>query len=65
MSKRVLIVDDEESILSSLERLLSFEKFKTFTAGDGRTAIRLGFTSGGRLEVASGPTLRGVPLPLA
>ena len=41
MSKRVLIVDDEESIRSSLERLLSFEKFKTFTAGDGRTAIDL------------------------
>jgi two-component system nitrogen regulation response regulator NtrX len=41
MSKRVLIVDDEESIRSSLERLLSFEKFKTFTAADGRAAIDL------------------------
>ena len=41
MSKRVLIVDDEQSIRSSLERLLSFEKFKTFTAADGRAAIEL------------------------
>ena len=41
MSKRVLIVDDEESIRSSLERLLSFEKFKTFSAGDGETALDL------------------------
>ncbi len=41
MSKRVLIVDDEQSIRSSLERLLTFEKFKTFTAADGRAAIEL------------------------
>ncbi len=41
MSKRVLIVDDEESIRSSLERLLSFEKFKTFSAADGRAALDL------------------------
>jgi two-component system nitrogen regulation response regulator NtrX len=41
MSKRVLIVDDEESIRSSLERLLSYEKFKTFSAGDGAAALDL------------------------
>ena len=41
MSKRVLIVDDEESIRSSLERLLSYERFKTFTAPDGRAALDL------------------------
>jgi two-component system nitrogen regulation response regulator NtrX len=39
MSKRVLIVDDEASIRSSLERLLSFEKFKTFAAADGASAL--------------------------
>jgi|WetSurMetagenome_2_1015567.scaffolds.fasta_scaffold105505_1 two-component system, NtrC family, nitrogen regulation response regulator NtrX len=41
MSKRVLIVDDEESIRSSLERLLSYEKYKTFTAADGAAALDL------------------------
>ncbi|MCK4235949.1 MAG: sigma-54-dependent Fis family transcriptional regulator, partial [Candidatus Krumholzibacteria bacterium] len=41
MSKRVLIVDDEESIRSSLEKLLSYEKFKTFTAPDGSSALEL------------------------
>jgi len=39
MSKRVLIVDDEESIRSSLDRLLSYEKYKTFLAGDGKEAL--------------------------
>ena len=39
MSKRVLIVDDEESIRSALEQLLSYEKFKTFSAGDGSAAL--------------------------
>ena len=39
MSKRVLIVDDEESIRSSLERLLSYEKYKTFAAADGAAAL--------------------------
>ena len=41
MSKRVLIVDDEDGIRSSLERLLSFEKFKTFAAADGASALDL------------------------
>jgi DNA-binding NtrC family response regulator len=36
MSKRVLIVDDEESVRSSLEKLLAFEKYTTFSAPDGR-----------------------------
>ncbi|MCD6379106.1 sigma-54-dependent Fis family transcriptional regulator [bacterium] len=39
MSKRVLIVDDEESIRSVLVRLLAFEKFSTLTATDGKSAI--------------------------
>ncbi len=41
MSKQVLIVDDEESIRSSLEKLLSFEKYKTFTAPNGKTALEI------------------------
>lgn len=39
MSKRVLIVDDEESVRSSLEKLLSYEKFKTYAAADGKSAL--------------------------
>jgi DNA-binding NtrC family response regulator len=39
MSKRVLIVDDEASIRSSLEKLLSYEKYRTFTAADGPSAL--------------------------
>jgi two-component system nitrogen regulation response regulator NtrX len=39
MSKRVLIVDDEESIRSVLVRLLTYEKFSTLTATDGKSAI--------------------------
>jgi two-component system nitrogen regulation response regulator NtrX len=39
MSKRVLIVDDEESIRGALEQLLSYEKFKTFSAGEGSAAL--------------------------
>ena len=39
MSKRVLIVDDEESVRSSLEKLLAFEKYITFSAPDGETAL--------------------------
>jgi two-component system nitrogen regulation response regulator NtrX len=39
MSKRVLIVDDEESVRSSLEKLLAFEKYTTFSAPDGETAL--------------------------
>jgi two-component system nitrogen regulation response regulator NtrX len=39
MSKRVLIVDDEESVRSSLEKLLAFEKYATFSAPDGETAL--------------------------
>jgi two-component system nitrogen regulation response regulator NtrX len=49
MSKRVLVVDDEESIRSSLERLLAFEKYKTFTAADGRAALDL--VAGERIDV--------------
>ena len=39
MSKRVLIVDDEESVRSSLEKLLAFEKYTTFSAADGESAL--------------------------
>lgn len=49
MSKRVLIVDDEESIRSSLEKLLSFEKFKTFTAPDGQKALDI--VGGERIDI--------------
>jgi two-component system nitrogen regulation response regulator NtrX len=41
MSKMVLIVDDEESIRSSLEKLLSYEKYQTVTAPDGPTALEI------------------------
>jgi|APLow6443716910_1056828.scaffolds.fasta_scaffold20636_2 two-component system nitrogen regulation response regulator NtrX len=40
MSKQVLIVDDEESIRTSLDKLLSYEKYRTFTAADGESALR-------------------------
>ncbi len=49
MSKRVLIVDDEESVRSSLEKLLSFEKFKTFTAPDGQKALDI--VGGERIDI--------------
>ncbi len=39
MSKRVLIVDDEESIRNSLEKLLSYEKYKTYTAAEGKSGL--------------------------
>jgi two-component system nitrogen regulation response regulator NtrX len=41
MSKRVLVVDDEASIRSSLEKLLSYEKYRTFSAPDGPSALEL------------------------
>ncbi|MBN2184162.1 MAG: sigma-54-dependent Fis family transcriptional regulator [Candidatus Krumholzibacteriota bacterium] len=41
MSKQVLIVDDEESIRSSLEKLLSFEKYNALTAPNGKTALEI------------------------
>jgi two-component system nitrogen regulation response regulator NtrX len=37
--KRVLIVDDEENILTSLKGVLEDEKFVVETAGDGATAL--------------------------
>ena len=39
MSKRVLIVDDEESIRVTLEKLLAYEKYRTVTAVDGPSAL--------------------------
>jgi two-component system nitrogen regulation response regulator NtrX len=39
MSKKVLIVDDETSIRNSLEKLLSYEKYTTFSAPDGPSAL--------------------------
>lgn len=41
MAARVLIVEDEESILLSLEFLLSKEGYTVSTARDGATALRL------------------------
>jgi two-component system nitrogen regulation response regulator NtrX len=41
MSKRVLIVDDEESVRNSLEKLLAYEKYMTFSAPDGETALEV------------------------
>ncbi len=49
MSKRVLIVDDEASVRSSLEKLLSYEKFKTYAAPDGKSA--LDFIDGERIDL--------------
>ena len=49
MSKRVLIVDDEESVRSSLEKLLAFEKYTTFSAADGETALET--VSGERIDL--------------
>jgi two-component system nitrogen regulation response regulator NtrX len=49
MSKRVLIVDDEESIRNSLEKLLSYEKYKTYTAADGKSALNI--VAGERIDV--------------
>jgi two-component system nitrogen regulation response regulator NtrX len=49
MSKRVLIVDDEASIRSSLEDLLSYEKYTTYTAEDGQSA--LDFIDGERIDL--------------
>jgi len=39
MSRKVLVVDDEKSIRKSLEKLLSYEKYQTLTAPDGKTAL--------------------------
>ena len=41
MSKRVLIVDDEESVRKSLEKLLAYEKYGTFSAADGESALEV------------------------
>lgn len=41
MSKRVLIVDDEESVRKSLEKLLAYEKYDTFSAADGESALEV------------------------
>jgi len=49
MSKRVLIVDDEASIRSSLEKLLSYEKYRTITAPDGPSALEA--VADGRVDI--------------
>ncbi len=41
MSKKVLIVDDEASIRSSLEKLLSYEKYRAISAPDGPSALEI------------------------
>jgi two-component system nitrogen regulation response regulator NtrX len=49
MSKRVLIVDDEESVRNSLEKLLAYEKYMTFAAPDGETALEV--VAGERVDI--------------
>ncbi len=49
MSKRILIVDDEESIRGSLDKLLSYEKYKTFTASNGPEALET--VQGERIDI--------------
>ncbi len=49
MSKRVLVVDDEESIRKSLEKLLSYEKYAVSSAADGKTALAL--VDGERVDI--------------
>ncbi|UCF05044.1 MAG: sigma-54-dependent Fis family transcriptional regulator [bacterium] len=49
MSRRVLIVDDEKGVRSSLEKLLSYESYKTFCAADGATALEL--VGGERIDI--------------
>ena len=39
MSKKILIVDDEESIRNVLEKLLIYEKYSTLAVSDGKGAI--------------------------
>ncbi|UCE03975.1 MAG: sigma-54-dependent Fis family transcriptional regulator [Candidatus Latescibacterota bacterium] len=41
MSHRILIVDDEESIRSSLQRLLEYKGYETLSAEDGPRALQL------------------------
>ena len=38
---KILIVDDDEEVLITLERLLESEGYSTATAGDGREALAL------------------------
>src|SRR5512134_2727141 len=41
VAQRILIVDDEESIRSSLRRLLDYKGYETLTAEDGPRALEL------------------------
>ncbi|MGH8690848.1 MAG: response regulator transcription factor [Burkholderiales bacterium] len=41
MSKKILIADDEQNIVISLEFLLKREGFEVFVAGDGESALQL------------------------
>ena len=41
MPHRVLIVDDEESIRSSLEKLLRYKGYETFVAEDGFRSLEI------------------------
>ena len=41
MSNRVLIVDDEDSVRKSFEKLLAYEKYTTFSAADGESALEI------------------------
>lgn len=41
MEARILVADDDPMISASLKRVLSYEKFEVFVAGDGTKAIEL------------------------
>ena len=41
MTRKVLIADDEENIVISLEFLLKREGFEVLVAGDGETALQM------------------------
>lgn len=41
MEARILVADDDPMISASLKRVLSYEKFEVFLAGDGTKAIEL------------------------
>ncbi|HSG27682.1 MAG TPA: response regulator, partial [Candidatus Krumholzibacterium sp.] len=49
MSRQILVVDDEESIRVSLQKLLSYEKYTTYTAPDGESALEL--IEGERIDI--------------
>ena len=41
MAKRVLIVDEDQQVVSPVSKVLNGQGYKVFTAGDGETALQL------------------------